>query len=754
MKLGMTLSVLLLTVNLCIAATFLDGKKQEEGGGGVTDHAALTNLELSVSGHTGIQPLIAGTVVTNGANNSVLVNDSGYATETYADNMAGSTNVENWVVDGNINLRGYTASNGYFVGDGSGLLDVNAETVDDLYLSEFNAANNLTLDRQTCFITNVGGTVYFETERIGGGDLRILFTNIISTLNCTSGSGIGGRARIALTAGTDTVPIGNYIYVTNNGPTAYLASSTIFPTGDLSALAKVILQSGATTLTEGPLALQRFSDDIQREGGRGRIDYMSERIRAAGAIWAEGAEATVTDDAAGNLTLGVTSGIIYQMHRQNFSVQPDPAEMYIVNDPSTPFRSITNLNQITEDALGEAFAVNRFMGVRLIGFGASGDDGVSRLFIELPSGIYASESEAVSDSSGYDNNTIENKFKGGAFNIARIVFKNAPGGIYGLTETQDKRGQLLNATGTGGGATTAQTFPDSSFRIYDNGDATKEIAFEASTISPSTTRTITMPDADVDLGSLVSLSVSQEWSEVQNFTQGIIIDGVRLDSITTNYNAGAITGVLDIAVTLSGTATGGNEIVNFATMDAQGYLTALDDTIYTRETNFSFTASTSESFEHSDMPYNITDLCRGRLYVTNSVTDPIDVTGTLSWYVTSERTGEDALYRAINLKVVKVLVDGAFTNTSMVTVDDATSFSANELVYTMAGKYRIDTITNNDVYFEDAITGVVDDDSIFARIAEYNSIVGLHGSNNTVWATLELDSTNTIDLVNWIEVKK
>lgn len=42
-------------------------------------------------------------------------------------------------------------------------------------------------------------------------------------------------------------------------------------------------------------------------------------------------------------------------------------------------------------------------------------------------------------------------------------------------------------------------FLDTEFRIKDDGDETKKIAFEASTIAAATTRTITMPDADIDL---------------------------------------------------------------------------------------------------------------------------------------------------------------------------------------------------------------------------------------------------------------
>ena len=55
---------------------------------------------------------------------------------------------------------------------------------------------------------------------------------------------------------------------------------------------------------------------------------------------------------------------------------------------------------------------------------------------------------------------------------------------------------LLSLTGE------ANEFSDNVFRIQDEVDATKEIAFQASGLTTSTTRTITMPDADVDLGAL------------------------------------------------------------------------------------------------------------------------------------------------------------------------------------------------------------------------------------------------------------
>jgi len=53
-------------------------------------------------------------------------------------------------------------------------------------------------------------------------------------------------------------------------------------------------------------------------------------------------------------------------------------------------------------------------------------------------------------------------------------------------------------------------FSDSAFRVQDNADATKQMAFEVSAITTGTTRTITMPNAAVNLGLIASAIQSSE----------------------------------------------------------------------------------------------------------------------------------------------------------------------------------------------------------------------------------------------------
>ena len=63
-------------------------------------------------------------------------------------------------------------------------------------------------------------------------------------------------------------------------------------------------------------------------------------------------------------------------------------------------------------------------------------------------------------------------------------------------------------------------FSDANFRIQDDGDVTKEVAVEAAGITTATTRTITMPDSDVDLGDVPS-SIQQDGSRAFSANQSM-----------------------------------------------------------------------------------------------------------------------------------------------------------------------------------------------------------------------------------------
>ncbi len=72
-------------------------------------------------------------------------------------------------------------------------------------------------------------------------------------------------------------------------------------------------------------------------------------------------------------------------------------------------------------------------------------------------------------------------------------------------------------------------FEDDVFRIIDNLDNTKKLAFQVSSLTTATTRTITIPDANFTLG---GLGLNQSWSGVNSFTSDVNLGNDTADTIT------------------------------------------------------------------------------------------------------------------------------------------------------------------------------------------------------------------------------
>ena len=113
-------------------------------------------------------------------------------------------------------------------------------------------------------------------------------------------------------------------------------------------------------------------------------------------------------------------------------------------------------------------------------------------------------------------------------------------------------------------------FSDSVFRISDNGDSSKKIAFEASGITTSTVRTITMPDADVTLGDIAAnksdiadirttTGTSDGDTDMGSYT-GTIISA----SGTTKANIQELETDLDSLQSLSGMSAGSTDLSTFS----------------------------------------------------------------------------------------------------------------------------------------------------------------------------------------------
>lgn len=140
---------------------------------------------------------------------------------------------------------------------------------------------------------------------------------------------------------------------------------------------------------------------------------------------------------------------------------------------------------------------------------------------------------------------------------------------------------FIAAAALSGGLSPSLTVVDSSFRIVDDGDPTKKIAFQASAITTATTRTITAPDYDLSLTTpdFVGINNTSTLNQDANIDQDVTfagasgtgIDQVLLAQSATGNIIGAHLNVgQDTNARTGGTLTGLTVTVNGLAGDTSG----------------------------------------------------------------------------------------------------------------------------------------------------------------------------------------
>lgn len=94
-------------------------------------------------------------------------------------------------------------------------------------------------------------------------------------------------------------------------------------------------------------------------------------------------------------------------------------------------------------------------------------------------------------------------------------------------------------------------FSDSTFRIQDNDNATKQLAFEVSGVATATTRTLTVPNANINLGNLSSVATTD--SNTLSGTRNRILGGSGntvsgIDNIAIGCNSATLSGARQTAI--------------------------------------------------------------------------------------------------------------------------------------------------------------------------------------------------------------
>ena len=280
-------------------------------------------------------------------------------------------------------------------------------------------------------------------------DLTMNFSDGFSMFDATP------AATIILTAGLDDIPQRQFIYIPKSTKVLTVSISD-WPLEEHIKIATVVLRSASNTETDGAYRNQNWNDHIAGTNQQGHIQHIGERIRQEPAKWDTGAEGSIVINSGpspDDVFVLVTEGKIYQMHKQTFPAMNMETgdDIHIVNNLANPHITVNNLNTQILDSLGGALTNRHFSFVVWGVMNRSGE--LSHLMLNLPTGSYALQADAIADADGKSVYTIPKDFQGVGFLIARFTFNlsSAGSGTWTLNDTQDLRGFFPNTSAGGGG---------------------------------------------------------------------------------------------------------------------------------------------------------------------------------------------------------------------------------------------------------------------------------------------------------------
>jgi hypothetical protein len=429
--------------------------------------------------------------------------------------------------------------------------------------------NGSILETQNITVTSDGAIITFSIDKSGGGNLTLVTSNGFFDYDTTP------AATIALTAGSDSSPQLNFVYWLESTRTLTVNTSS-FPNTEHVPLATVLCQSAASLQTDAAYKVHVWTDHVISDDNQGHISHINSWIRNQNARWMDGVNQTFTitpqGGSADNVILSTASGTVLQLHDHIYPAFAPSIDYYVINDSVTPYTIVNDLNALLTDSTG-ASMTGKFFSLVIWGV-VSEDSSESKIFVNLPSGSYNNATSVTADALKFANFSIPSEFIGTGFLIAQwnLRHQNAAGGTWTSIDEVDLRG-LFPGVSAGAGSTASSEFIDNVFRILDEGDNTKEVAFEASGITTATTRTLTVPDADGTIALTTDAEVvQQERIQFSTYVSTAAVipfdntipqntEGVALTSINftpTNVNnilvfefAGTATGAAAIGVTFS-----------------------------------------------------------------------------------------------------------------------------------------------------------------------------------------------------------
>ena len=370
-----------------------------------------------------------------------------------------------------------------------------------------DAFDGMAFTKGDLYVVNSTG-LQFEIEATGGGgDMDFLIDGVRSTLDCTTGAGVGGRARVALTAGADAnTPATNYIYVTDAAGTATLTASTTLPTGAFAWVAKVVVPDATTWGTSGEYGIQRYTERFSNDS-RGALSHQREKLRALGAVYISGGGQTLTIatvPSPDTVHVEVGSASVYQLHRQTFPAFTTGP--YYFGAGTNIYDQITDLGAgMMEQSDGTAIINNNRYNIILWG-AVNYETGDCKIFANPPTGIYTNDASAAADADNTADYTVPDDMRSVAFMICRVClrYQSSGGGQYSAVGDglYSLLGTPVGVRSGGAGASASTEFDESTFRVNQTANPALQASLVLTALTAS--RAITLPDAAIDLGDIAT----------------------------------------------------------------------------------------------------------------------------------------------------------------------------------------------------------------------------------------------------------
>lgn len=304
--------------------------------------------------------------------------------------------------------------------------------------------NGAILEHHTIAITSDGLTITLTLDN-AEDNLSLFYDANFSQISIPTS--------VALTEGTDALPVLNYVYIPRSTKTLTI-SAIGFPEGEqFTPVATVLCQSAISIQDDQPYKVHAWTDHLADVVGQGHLSNINKWIRLQNATWIDGILPTISGSGTGTIGVSTTQGNILQLHEHIMPSFADPAELYMINDFITAYQKYTNLLNITADSLGGSLA-NKTFALVLWGV-ASENSNDCKLFLTIPSGSYSGNKpdDVVTDLEKYTNYSIPDEYKGTAFLIRRIIaYKNAGETLLTIFDRDgdDLRGTFPNVSAGGG----------------------------------------------------------------------------------------------------------------------------------------------------------------------------------------------------------------------------------------------------------------------------------------------------------------